>query len=121
MEITPAARPGRRDLTIIEAVLPQKLFILPGYRTRTGTPLTIQTGGWRPVKAGETPIFFASAPCDGGDQVMAFRSIIVETHVRDLQIGRVSINDVDDQGVVSFRVDENGPFLALTPSRVLLG
>lgn len=121
MQITPAAAPPRHDLTVCSSVLEQKLYVLPGSRCRTGTPLTFDKGGWRAILPGETPYFFAAGPADGGDHVIGMKAMIVETHVRSLTVGRVKIVDVDDFGVVQFVNDPEGPYIALTASRVLLG
>lgn len=121
MQITPAPPPGPRDLGIISGTLDTRLQIHPRYRVRTGTPLVIQDNAWRPAKTGERALFFAAEPADGGATCAAFKAAIVETYVRNLKIGPVRISNVDDIGAITFENAPDGAYLAITPSRVLLG
>jgi len=112
--------PVIRDLTIQEGVLQARLTLLPGARTRTGTPLTYEHGGWRPIREGESGLFFAAGAAEN-EPVLAFKAMIVETHVRNLIVGPVKIVDLLAPGPHQFVNDPAGPYVALTPSRVLLG
>lgn len=123
MEITPAAPPPRRDLTIRSGVIDTKVYLLPGQRTRTGTPLTWDRGGWRVIRPNqnETAFLFAAGPSDGGENVQCFKAVVVDTHTPSLEVGRVKIVDVQDSGIVTFVNDDTGPYVALTKSVVFLG
>ena len=98
-----------------------KVYLLPTYRVRTGTPITWDRGGWRPIREGEQAFLFAAGPCDGGDNVQCFKAMVVETHLQTLDIGRVKIVYIEDSGAVTFVNDDAGPYIALTKSRVFLG
>lgn len=105
---------------VLEGVLPCKIKLLPGHRVRCGTPLTYESNAWRPTKPGESASMFATSP-DMGDPITAYKAMIVETYVHDLQVGPVRIRDVQDNGAVEFENHPEGPYLALTASRVFLG
>lgn len=121
MQITPDTRPViRRDLTITQGFLSERIRLLPGQIVKTGTPLTFEKNAWRAIKPGEVPVMF-SASANMEEYIHAWRGMIVETHIPNgLQVGRVKILDVDDRGNVVFANDPEGPYCALTPSRVLL-
>jgi hypothetical protein len=122
MEITPSYKTtARRDLTVVDSIINQKLYVLPNNRCKTGTPLTYEPGGWRRVRPGDTPMFFASQPTDGGESIMAFKAGTVETHVMDMEVGNVRISDGSEEGGLHFVNDPDGPYLAITKSRVFLG
>lgn len=122
MEITPAHKStARRDLTIIDSILNVKLFILPGNKCKTGTPLIPGNGGWKLARKDDTPLYFAAGPTDGGENVMCFKAGTLETHVPDLPAPcRVSISDATLDGGLVFTPDPDGLYQAITKSRVLL-
>lgn len=88
---------------------------------KSGTPLTPTVGGWT-VACEEDPIeLFASSGARGGEMVTAARGMVLETHRKQFSgWTRVRIADVDDYGRVRFEQDDEGPYLVLTPSKVLL-
>lgn len=122
MEIVPTpGRSNRLDLTVYDIILQQKLLIMPGCRVRCGTPLVPGENAWRPAREGETPIMFALNPADGGETVACCKGMIVDTHRNEFKVGqRIKVATVQDSGALTFEIDPNGRYLALTPSRILL-
>lgn len=124
MEIVPAPQPTRRDLTVMQSILPDRVLLLPNLLpVRTGTPLTVENGAWRPIKpeSGEIGLMFATNFGYGGENIEVARGLIVDTHARDLIPGRVKIANLGQNEPLRFVNDPEGSYLALTRSRVLLG
>lgn len=121
MEITPAAAPPARDLTVVDRTLVCTIELHPRAIVRTGTPLVIEDNRWRAARLGEVPLLFALEPPMTNLRIQAAKAMVVETHRPVLKLGACRMENLTGEGPVQFVNDPAGRYLVVTPSRVYLG
>jgi hypothetical protein len=114
-----------RSPTIVSGVLPVKVGLHGSVaRVQTGTPLRpLPQGGWGIAKDGLGELICTEGQW-GGEIITAWRCAAVDFHrlpTNRFTIGaRYRVADVDDKGVPEFELDDNGAFVALDHTTMLM-
>jgi hypothetical protein len=88
---------------------------------KTGTPVQPGPDGWRACGPTERPIAYAASHYTGGEGMVAWRAITLETFKKQFRPGdKYSIIELDDYGNVRFHPDFNGCYIALSATQILL-
>ena len=88
---------------------------------KTGTPVTPSLDGWRKCEPTERPMAYAASHYTGGEPMIAWRAMTLETFKKQFRPGdRYSIIELDDYGNVRFYPDSMGCYMALSETQILL-
>lgn len=102
----------KRDPTNLGCGHPLRVHLSPVViQVKTATPLRATPDGYVIAKPDEEPDCFAGNKGEGGHDVIAYRSMTVDTHESFSRVGdRVDLRDVDDYGNIFFKLDLEGPY-----------
>ena len=88
---------------------------------KTGTPVTPGPDGWRACGPTERPVAYAASHYTGGEPMIAWRAMTLETYKKQFRPGdRYSIIELDDYGNIRFYPDAAGCYMALSETQILL-
>ena len=120
LEAQPTSSP--RDPMAMTASHQVRIRLAPDViRVKTGTPLKPGPLGWVPAPAGVGAELVAGSSRAGGEEVMAFRTVTLETYEKQFTPSlHYAIKDIDDVGNLAWVPDPAGRFLALNETQILV-
>lgn len=119
----PAPWAPKRDGAVAAASHPIKGMCLAESvpHVKTGTPLKPLSGRWVIAGPFDRPSAFAGNHYTGGDNMVGYRAITLETYERQFHpLDRYFVVAVDDWGNLQFRRHNQGSYLATSETQIIL-
>lgn len=89
------------------------------YAVNTGVPVGPVPGGYGICL--DDPAGFAASRVLGGEDCVAYASMVLETYLHQFEPGkRYAIADIDDEGRLTFTRDDDSDYRATSTSRIML-